>query len=96
MRRRATHIADSEDDLHRAAFDIIGGRDETAQMRSRKIRPGGSEAGVALCHLAVITGCGAGSVNLFIDETPLAFLISDGNAGSKNQQAHPHLLHLRQ
>src|SRR5208337_4533131 len=50
-------IGDADDDLHRAAFDIIGGRDETTQLRGREIGPGGCQAGVGLCHLAVITGC---------------------------------------
>ena len=43
-------IGDADDDLHRAAFDIIGGRDETTQMRGREIGPGGGQAGVELCH----------------------------------------------
>ncbi len=59
MRRRATHIADSEDDLHRAAFDIIGRRDETTQMRGREIGPGRGEAGVEFCHPPLIAGCDA-------------------------------------
>jgi len=52
-------IGDADDDLHRAAFDIIGGRDETTQMRGREIGPGRGQAGVELCHLPLIAGCGA-------------------------------------
>jgi antitoxin ParD1/3/4 len=52
-------IGDADDDLHRAAFDIIGGRDETAQMRGCEIRPGGGQAGIELCHPPLIDGCGA-------------------------------------
>lgn len=52
-------IGDADDDLHRAAFDIIGGRDETAQLRGCEIRPGGGQAGVELCHPPLIAGCGA-------------------------------------
>jgi antitoxin ParD1/3/4 len=52
-------IGDADDDLHRAAFHIIGGRDETAQMRGREIGPGGGQAGVELCHPPLIAGCGA-------------------------------------
>ena len=44
-------IGDADDDLHRAAFDIIGRRDETTQMCSRKIGPGGGEAGVEVGHV---------------------------------------------
>ena len=43
-------IGDADDDLHRAAFDIIGGRDETTQMRGREIGPGGGQAGVEVGH----------------------------------------------
>ncbi len=50
-------IGDADDDLHRAAFDIIGGRDETAQMRGCEIGPGGGEAGVEVCHFPLIAGC---------------------------------------
>ena len=55
----ALQIGDADDNLHRTAFDIIGGRDETTQMCSRKIGPGGGQAGVELCHLPLIAGCGA-------------------------------------
>ena len=54
-------IGDADDDLHRAAFDIIGGRDETTQMRGREIGPGGGEAGVEVGHSLLIAGCAANS-----------------------------------
>ena len=37
----APEIGNADNDLHRAAFDIIGGRDETTQLRGREIGPGG-------------------------------------------------------
>ncbi len=76
MRRRATHIADSEDDLHRAAFDIIGGRDDTTQMRGREIGPGGGEAGVELCHPPLIAGYGAeGNWSVLRQRRPNALVV---------------------
>jgi hypothetical protein len=55
----ALHIGDADDDLHRAAFDIIGGRDETTQLRRREIGSGRGQTGVEVGHFPLIAGCGA-------------------------------------
>lgn len=77
MRGRVPHIGDAGDDLHRASFHIISGRDETTQMRSREIGSGGSEAGVEFYHLAVIAGCGAdGNRSISRKWGPATFIIA--------------------
>jgi hypothetical protein len=38
------HIGNTDGDLHRAGFRIIGGGHKTAQMRCREIGPGRDQA----------------------------------------------------